>query len=212
MSKKTDFRFFVADERRCSLTWSLTIQQNDIYVSHSGSRQDKISLHASGSYQWSIRSEHVESVPFAQDNRHLAKWKNPPRVPNSLTRQFFVLIPTSELEPNRPRPVKQATHLHPPPTGWATMVHFIVFTPETGKQVSNIVWQAPPLFEKKLASGEILIVKHSEGPIDAPTKAKLILAKEMGQSEGKNHGKKTARMLARITDMEGISGLAEVIA
>ncbi|MEY1593617.1 hypothetical protein AB3K92_32885 [Burkholderia sp. Bmkn7] len=210
MSKKTAFRFFVADKERCSLTWSLTIQQNDIYISHSGSRQDKISLHESGTYQWSVRSEHVESVPFAKDNRHIARWNNPPHPAGSLTRQFFVLIPTSELELNRPRPLKQATYLQPPPIGWATYIHFVFFTPDTGKHVTSAEWTPKPLFEAKLASGQILLVVRSEIPLDQATRTKLEAVKDSARRDEK-YGKKAARALAKLTDPQGVSGLAEVV-
>lgn len=211
MAKKTAFRFFVADKERCSLTWSLTIQQNDIYISHSGSRQDKISLHESGTYQWSVRSEHVANVPFAKDNRHLARWNNPPRPAGSLTRQFFVLIPSSELELDRPRPLKQATYLQPPPVGWGMYVHFVFFTPDTGKQVASAEWTPKPLFEAKLASGQILLVTQSKARLDQDTLSKLKAVKDSANLEGEKHGKKVARALVRITDRQGVSGMLEVV-
>ncbi|MGU3777518.1 hypothetical protein [Burkholderia metallica] len=211
MAKKTAFRFFVADKERCSLTWSLTIQQNDIYISHSGSRQDKISLHESGTYQWSVRSEHVASVPFAKHNRHLARWNNPPRPAGILTRQFFVLIPFSELEQNRPRPLKQATYLPPPPIGWGVYIHFVFFTPDAGKQVASAEWTPKPLFEAKLASGQILLVIQSKAPLDQDTLSKLKTVKDSARLEGEKHEKNVARALVRITDPGGVSGLLEVV-
>lgn len=211
MASKTAFRFFVADEKRCSLTWSLTIQKNDIYVSHSGSRHDKISLHESGTYQWSVRSEHVASVPFAKDNRHIARWNNPSAPPGSLTRQFFVLIPTSELELSRVRPAKQATFLPAPPLGWAMRIDFVFFTPDTGKQVASAAWDPQPIFETRLVSGRILLVVNSVVPIDRATAIKFDAVKAMGRSEGDKHGKNASRALAKLKDPHGVSGLAEVL-
>ena len=211
MSKKTAFRFFVADEQRCSLTWSLTIKKNDIYISHSGSRQDKISLHESGQYQWSVRSEQLASVPFAKNDRHLARWDNPSAPPGSLTSQFFVLIAASELELNRARPAKQATFLHAPSMGWAMRVDFVFFTPETGKQVARTEWSPRPLFEARLASGRILIITHSLVPIGQAMAIKLDAVKEMGRREGKKHEQSVSRALARIKDPHGVWGMAEVL-
>ncbi|XYJ92465.1 hypothetical protein AEMCBJ_33575 (plasmid) [Cupriavidus necator] len=211
MSKKTAFRFFVADEQRCSLTWSLTIQKNDIYVSHSGSRQDKISLHESGKYQWSVRSEQLASVPFAKNNRHIARWNNPSAPPGSLTRQFFVLIAASELQLNRARPAKQATFLRAPSMGWATRVDFVFFTPETGKQVASTEWYPKPVFEARLPSGRILLVTHSLVPIDQAMAIKFDAVKEMGKLEGKKHEQNASRALARIKDSHGVWGMAEVL-
>ena len=211
MSKKTAFRFFVADEQRCSSTWSLTIQKNDLYVSHSGSRQDKISLHESGKYQWSVRSEQVFSVPFAKDNRHIARWNNPSAPPGSLTRQFFVLIPASELQFDRARPVKQATFLPAPSMGWASRIDFIFFTPEVAKQVANTEWDPKPLFEAKLASGRILLVTHSLVPIDQATAIKFSAVKEMGRVEGEKHKQNASRALAKIRDPYGVWGMAEIL-
>ena len=211
MSKKTSFRFFVAEGNRCSLTWSLTIQKNDIYVSHSGSGQDKISLHESGSYQWSIRSEHQASVPFAKDDRHIAKWNNPDAVPGTLTRQFFVLIAASELQHERARPTKQATFLRAPPMAWAARVDFVFFTPHTGKHVTSTTWEPKPIFEDRLASGRLLLVTHSQIPIDQATAIKFDAARAMGKAEGEKHGKDASRALAKIQDPHGVWGMAEVL-
>lgn len=211
MASKTAFRFFVADEQRCSLTWSLTIQKNDIYVSHSGSGQDKISLHESGTYQWSVRSEHVPSVPFAKNNRHIARWNNPSALPGGLSRQFFVLIPASELEHNRARPTKQATLVSPPPLGWAKRFDFVFFTPHVGKQVASTEWHPKPLFEAKLASGRILLVVQSLVPIDHAAAIQISAVKEMGVDEGKKHERDVSRALVKINDPDGVWGMMEVV-
>ncbi len=211
MAKKTAFRFFVADDDRCSLTWSLTIQKNDIYVSNSGSKHDKISLHESGSYQWSVRSEHQASVPFALNDRHIAKWISPSTPPGSLTRQFYVLIASTELECGRPRPYKKSTFLQAPGIGWATRVDFVVFTPPAGKQVTSATWEPKPIFEDRLASGKLLIVTQSTIPIDLHTATKFDAVRAMGKEEGEKHGKITARALAKVQDAQGIWGMAEVL-
>lgn len=211
MAKKTAFRFCVADENRCSLTWSLSIQNNDIYISHNGSVQDKISLHESGTYQWSVRSEHANSVLFAKDNRHVARWNNPLAPPGSLTRQFFVLIPTSELQRGRARPVKAATVLPAPAKDMAVRVDFVFFTPHEGKHVLSTEWSPKPLFEAKLASGRLLLLTQSLQPIDATTGNKLMAVKDVGRREGEKHKKDAARALAKIRDGYGVWGMAEVL-
>lgn len=211
MAKKTAFRFFVADDDRCSLTWSLTIQKNDIYVSNSGSKHDKISLHESGSYQWSVRSEHQASVPFALNDRHIAKWVSPSTPQESLTRQFYVLIPSTELERGRPRPNKKSTFVQAPGIGWATRVDFVVFTPPAGKQVTSATWEPKPIFEGRLASGKLLIMTQSTIPIDLHTATKFDAVRTMGKEEGEKHGKITARALVKIQDAQGIWGMAEVL-
>lgn len=210
MSKKTAFRFYVAEGDKCSSTWSLAIKKNDIYLSHNGSHQDKISLHESGSYQWSVRSEQQINVPFARDDRHIAKWTRPDAPPGSLTRQFFVLIPTSELQSGRERTAKQAAFLRAPALGWATCIDFYFFTPHSGKTVASTSWTPEPIFEDRLANGRFLVITSGHIPMDANTAFKFDAVKAMARHEGEKHRKDPTRALAKLQDAKGIWGIAEV--
>lgn len=210
MSKKTALRFYVAEGNRCSSTWSLTIQRNDIYLSHSGSAQDKFSLHESGSYQWSVRSEHQSNVPFAQVDRHIAKWAGPSAPPGSLTRQFFVLIPTSELQQGRKRTAKQAVLLRAPPLGWATSIEFLFVAPDTGKTIESATWNVAPIFEERLADGRLLVIISSHIPVDKSTAAKIVAVKAASLEEGSKHQTDVARALMSHRDELGVHGIVEV--
>ena len=145
------------------------------------------------------------------NDRHIAKWSSPNAPLGSLTRQFYVLIASTELERGRSRPERKATFLQAPGIGWTTRVDFVVFTPPAGKQVTSPTWEPKPIFEDRLASGKLLIVTQSTIPIDLDTATKFDAMKAMGKEEGEKHGKITARALAKIQDVQGIWGMAEVL-
>ena len=58
----------------------------------------KISFHISGSWQFSLTSEHFKKDNLGRENRHIAIWEKPEGNYNKMTLGFRVAIPHIELK------------------------------------------------------------------------------------------------------------------
>lgn len=210
VTKRTTFRFMITANDRRSAVWSVYINKSDIYVSSSISKKDKVSLHESGNYQWSMRSEAVADAPFVPNTgRHFARWKSP-QVPagEHFTHEFFVLIAESELRPEHKESAKEVARLPIPPRGFGALIGFYVFSNPTGGNLDRV--EPQPLFVHRLQNGRILMLVHNTIEIDPITTQRMQVISGETFQEARRQGHQSTRAVARITNHAGVSGLVEL--
>lgn len=212
MGKRTKFKFVVDAGDRRSAVWTVSVKKNDIYISSSVSKQDKVSLHESGLNQWSMQSETEKTAPFVPPTgRHFARWRNLEAKPGHPTKIFFVLIMESELRGGRPDPGENVLRLPPPSIGEAVQVNFFMLRDVSGS--TNIQVESLPLFVHQLADGRHLILiaqtkKLSSGTMDGLSSVRSF-ARQERQKAGVGAG---VTGMARLQSPDGIWGLSELTA
>jgi len=212
MGKRAKFKFVVDTGDRRSAVWTVSIQKNDIYITSSMSKQDKVSLHESGLNQWSMQSEKVSTAPFVPSTgRHFARWRSPEATAGRPVKIFFVLVMRSELRGGRPEPEKDVLRLSPPSIGEAVQVNFFMLRDASGS--ANIQVEPSPLFVHQLADGRYLILiaqtrKLGSGTMDGLSSVRSF-ARQERQKAGAGVG---VTGMARLQSPDGIWGLSELAA
>lgn len=213
MGKRAKFKIVVGDEHRHSEIWTISINKSDVYLSTTGAKHTKISLHESGQAAWSIVSEALEKVPYIPPaGRHLARWQANEISMGHMQAVFYLLFPESELQIQRHQDLGRAIRIPAPEPMNAAKVHFAMTPP---------VEEIPPitadphlklLFTHQLADKRILVVSTHYEQLHASffERANAARVAAWNQAVAKGLNPVGTKAGGKIVDRHGVEGFFEV--
>lgn len=216
MAKEVKYKIVVGDETLQSEVWTIIIRGSDVYLSSTGAKHTKISLHRSGQAHWAIPSDVVPKVPFVPDTgRFLAQWERSDVRMGDMQAVFYLLFAQSELRPGARKGGEKAVHLPAPPLDCAVRVDFAMSKPlllPLEEYPLEIHEPLTPILTHQLADTRLLVVTAHFVPVPEDLAKRMRDASALAANEALARGLNPVgtKASARIIDQYGTSGFIEV--
>ncbi|UJM85509.1 hypothetical protein [Rhodanobacter denitrificans] len=216
MGKRAKFKFVVGDTERQSEVWTVIITKSDVYLTTSGGKHTKISLHESGQGNWSLQYESLTEAPFVPaGGRHLAQWNTLDGTRGPMREWFFLLLADSELRQGRPSNEGKAIRIPAPGAMRAVKVVLAITEPLPGPPEEHSVFVQAPimyLFSHQLTNGRVVVAVWREVPLPPTVKQNMDKVRALAWDTAKSQGLDPVGTKAtiRVTDEHGVTGFVEV--
>lgn len=216
MGKRAKYKIVVGESGWQSEIWTVNINGNDIYLTTTGAKHTKISLHESGRGSWSIRSESVKDAPFVpKSGRHISLWTAPDVVWGDVSALYYLLFPDSELRSGRPHHDGEAGWIPRPGPTRAVQVTFALSPPIDApieKSQLNFTPPLSPLFVHQLTNRRVLLIawRAIEVPDSLVQNMNAARAKAWSEALAQGLDPTGTKAGAHITDKHGVPGFIEV--
>lgn len=154
---------------RRSTVWKFTAHKNDVYIlSRMFGSDTKVSLHSSGSCQWSGTDRWVLKAAGRKNaERHITKWEMPRPSGTAALHVFQIRIPETELRPSElGEDLTNVKWLPVPPLGHTVSLE-CYFTPVSEADpahATNLPY--PRLFSLRMPEGRWFIVLYDVVPLN----------------------------------------------
>lgn len=216
---KSEFRFCIGDPHsERSSVWKMWTQKSDVYIQSRMMGSDmKVSLHESGTFQWSMTSEWLLKQPSGtarNADRHITRWQIAKSKESVATQVFRIIIPQSELRSiDTFESLKKVRWLSAPPPSWQTLVECYITPPALDRpDTSNAPYSH--LTSLPLKDGRWFVALVHGEEVGASNEALLEQTRKqtiaMVEAEGIDI-KPEYRACGFINDPSGTKGLIELV-
>ncbi|WP_413625585.1 hypothetical protein [Luteibacter sp. Lutesp34] len=215
MANRGKYKFGVIDGERRSSVWTVAVNREDIYLTSSRMKHDKISLHASGQGNWSLKTEALNTAPFKPNGgRHVAQWHDTGVLLGRSKALFFLLIPETELVVAYESLAPTVKAIAAPPSGYAVKVMLAVSPHLPRDQRVQIAGDSVMLlFDHRMQDSRALLAIAQVIAIPPSMPAQMDAIRRVQRDKARAYGLADAtgtRATVRIDDARGVPGIIEL--